>query len=235
MHRIHAFLFVLVACLAIRSTGEAQIYSWLDANGTMVVSNEPRSPDARTVIAGGTTSVGTPVKATEDGAGRYDALVRTNASKYGVRADLVRAVIQVESAFNPRARSPKGAVGLMQLMPSTAAALGVADRYDPAENIRGGVAYLSSLLRRYGGNEELALAAYNAGPQAVARYGNDVPPYRETQDFVRRIRTVTLGSTTTRSETPIYRSLDIVDGRPIPRYSNVAPPTGEPRTTAGQE
>ena len=110
----------------------------------------------------------------------------------------------------------------------------VADRYDPAENIRGGVAYLSRLLRQYGGNEELALAAYNAGPQAVERYGNDVPPYRETQDYVRRVRTATLG-TTTRSKTPIYRSLDIVNGRPIPRYSNVTPPTGEPPTTAGQE
>ena len=236
MHRIHVFLFVLVACLAISSTGEAQIYSWVDANGTLVISNEPLSPEARTLIAGGTTSMGTPVTATPDGAGRYDALIRRHALNYGVRADLVRAVIQVESGFNPRARSPKGAVGLMQLMPTTAAALGVADRYDPAENIRGGVAYLSRLLRQYEGNEELALAAYNAGPQAVERYGNDVPPYRETRDYVRRVRTITLGTTTpTRSKTPIYRSLDIVNGRPIPRYSNVAPPTGEPRTTAAQE
>ena len=234
MYRIHAFLFVLVACLAISSTGEAQIYSWLDANGRLVISNEGLSPDARTVIAEGTTSTGTPVKATPNSAGRYDTLIRRHASNYGVQADLVRAVIQVESGFNPRARSPKGAVGLMQLMPTTAAALGVADRYDPAENIRGGVAYLSRLLSQYGGNEELALAAYNAGPQAVERYGNDVPPYRETQDYVRRVRTVRLG-TTTRSKAQIYKSLDIVNGRPIPRYSNVTPPAREPRTTAGQE
>ena len=234
MHRIHAFLFVLVACLAISSTGEAQIHSWVDANGTLVISNEPQSRDARTVVAGGTASVGTPVTATPDGAGRYDALIRRHALNYGVRADLVRAVIQVESGFNPRARSPKGAVGLMQLMPATAASLGVADSYDPAENIRGGVAYLSRLLRQYEGNEVLALAAYNAGPQAVARYGNDVPPYRETQDYVRRIRTATL-STTTRSKAAIYMSLDIVNGRPIPRYSNDTPPAGEPRTTAEQE
>lgn len=234
MRRIYVFFFVLVACLAISSTGEAQIYSWLDANGALVISNEAVSPDVRAVIAEGTTSTGTPAKATPDGAGRYDALIRRHASNYGVRADLVRAVIQVESGFNPRARSPKGAVGLMQLMPTTAAALGVADRYDPAENIRGGVAYLSHLLRQYEGNEELALAAYNAGPQAVERYGNEVPPYRETRDFVRRIRLATL-STTTRSETPIYESLDFVNGRVIPRYSNVTPPAGEPRTTAGQE
>ena len=83
MHRIHAFLFVLVACLAISSTGEAQIYSWLDANGTLVISNEALPPDARTLIAGGTTSMGTPVTATPDGAGRYDALIRRHASNYG--------------------------------------------------------------------------------------------------------------------------------------------------------
>ena len=174
------FLVVLVACLAISSTGEAQIYSWVDANGTMAVSNEPLSPKARTLVAGGTTSMGTPMTASPDGAGRYDALIRRHALNYGVRADLVRAVIQVEFGFNPRARSPKGAVGLMQLMPTTAVAFGVADRYDPAENIRGGGACLDPLLRQYEGNEEPVLAAYNAGPQAVERYGNDVPPYRET-------------------------------------------------------
>ena len=179
--------------------------------------------------------MGTPVTASPDGAGRYDALIRRHALNYGVRADLVRTVIQVEFGFNPRARSPKGAVGLMQLMPTTAASLGVADRYDPAENIRGGVAYLNRLLKQYEGNEELVLAAYNAGPQAVERYGNDVPPYRETRDYVRRIRTAA-PSTTTGSKAPtIYKSLDIVHGRPIPRYSNDRPPASEPRTTAGQE
>ena len=178
--------------------------------------------------------MGTPVTASPDGAGRYDALIRRHALNYGVRADLVRAVIQVEFGFNPRARSPKGAVGLMQLMPTTAVAFGVADRYDPAENIRGGGACLDHLLRQYEGNEEPALAAYNAGPQAVERYGNDVPPYRETRDYVRRIRTAA-ASTTTGSKAPIYKSLDIVNGCPIPRYSNDTPPASEPRTTAGQE
>src|SRR5439155_12158949 len=98
-----------------------------------------------------------------------------------------RAVIQVASAFNPRAVSPKGAMGLMQLMPATAARFGVLDAFTPAENIRAGVGYLKQLLNRYGNNEELALAAYNAGPLAVDQHGTQIPPYRETQDYVRRI------------------------------------------------
>ena len=117
----------------------------------------------------------------------FDPLIRQHASRQGVRADLVRAVIQVESAFNPRAVSPKGAMGLMQLMPATAKEFGVADPFNPAENIRAGVSYLRRLLDRYNDNEQLALAAYNAGPGAVDKYGIKVPPYKETQNYVHKI------------------------------------------------
>ena len=101
-------------------------------------------------------------------------------------------MIAVESNFNPRAVSPKGAQGLMQLMPDAAAAFRVSNAFDPNENIRGGVAYLSRLLKRYDNDETLALAAYNAGPSAVARYGNRVPPYEETTRYIRKIRAISV-------------------------------------------
>src|SRR5207247_3257824 len=117
----------------------------------------------------------------------YDDLIREQSQLNGVRTDLVRAVMQVESGFNPSARSPKGALGLMQLMPATIQQFGVRNPFNPIENLRAGVAYLRQLLDRYGNNEELALAAYNAGPRAVDRHGQNVPPYRETKNYVTRI------------------------------------------------
>jgi hypothetical protein len=99
---------------------------------------------------------------------------------------LVRALIEVESSFDCQAVSPKGAQGLMQLMPETARALGVRDAFDPVDNVRGGARYLRRLIDRFDGSWELGLASYNAGPEAVVRYGG-VPPYRETEDYVRRV------------------------------------------------
>jgi hypothetical protein len=106
--------------------------------------------------------------------------------RHAVDPALVLAVIDVESAFQTQAVSPKGAMGLMQLMPATAAALGVADPFDASANVEGGVRHLRALLDQYGGDQRLALAAYNAGATAVARYGG-VPPFQETQDYVRRV------------------------------------------------
>jgi len=113
-------------------------------------------------------------------------LARAAAERYGLDPELILAVVGAESGFASRAVSPKGAQGLMQLMPRTAAELGVTDAFDPAANLDGGSRYLESLLVKYRGNLRLALAAYNAGPGAVARHGG-VPPYRETQEYVRRV------------------------------------------------
>lgn len=117
---------------------------------------------------------------------KFSDLVKAMSDKYGVDEDLINGVIKAESGFNPRATSKVGAKGLMQLMPATAKHLGVADVFDPAQNIEGGTKYLKKMLDKYGGKKELALAAYNAGPGAVDRYGG-VPPYRETQQYVKRI------------------------------------------------
>jgi soluble lytic murein transglycosylase-like protein len=206
------------------STAAAQIYAWRDAHGTLVLSDRKldaptdvyqvnRAPAYRTTIP------------TSPEAERFDAWVREHAARESVRPELVRAVIQVESGYNPKATSPKGAMGLMQLMPATARELGVLNPYDPAENIRGGTRYLRQLLDRYEGNEELALAAYNAGAGAVDKYGRQVPPYRETKDYVRKIRSMREYRPTPKGPV-IYKTIEIVDGRAVPRYSNEPPKAG---------
>src|SRR5262249_7393267 len=143
-----------------------------------------------------------------------------------------RAVVQVESAFNPRAISRVGAMGLMQLMPGTAREFGVLNAFDPVENIRAGVQYLRQLLDRYSDNEELALAAYNAGPSAVDRHKQTVPPYRETRNYVKQISKIT--ETTPRPievrSTQIYKVIEIVDGKEVVRYTDRKPTTGEYQT-----
>jgi len=113
--------------------------------------------------------------------------INSVSQQYGVNAGFVRAIIHAESAFNPMARSRKGAMGLMQLMPGTAKDMGVVDLTNPEQNIKGGVKYLAGLLQTFSGNETLAAAAYNAGPGAVARYGG-IPPYEETQTYVKRVK-----------------------------------------------
>ena len=118
-----------------------------------------------------------------------DAAIDEAAARHQVDPDLVRALIQVESNFNPRARSPKGAMGLMQLMPATARSLNVRNAFDARQNLDGGVRHLAGLLQDFDGNVELSLAAYNAGAGAVQRH-NGIPPYAETQNYVRRITAI---------------------------------------------
>jgi soluble lytic murein transglycosylase-like protein len=231
MTLLRALAAAVVVFLWAEVPAEAQIYSWRDASGTLVLSDQPR-PDGlgemTTYAVRGAASIRTtlpPKDARQQG--RYDDLIVEHARSHGLSADLVRAVIQAESGFNPNAISPKGAMGLMQLMPATAREVGVANPFHPAENIRGGVTYLARLLARYDQNVELALAAYNAGPASVERYGNAVPPYKETRNYVSKITSKTRKTETVTAPPPavIYKWTEIIDGRPVVRYSNVRPNT----------
>jgi soluble lytic murein transglycosylase-like protein len=118
---------------------------------------------------------------------RYEPVITKAAKKYNVDSALIKAVIKAESNFNPRAVSRVGARGLMQLMPATASSLEVQDSFHPEKNIEGGVRYLRYLLNLFNGDLPLALAAYNAGEGTVARYNNSIPPYQETQTYIRRV------------------------------------------------
>jgi soluble lytic murein transglycosylase-like protein len=212
------------------SAAQAQIYMLRQEDGSIILSDKPLGPGARTFAV---ERAATNVRATRPSSGAgsysssYDSLIEEHASRQNLRPDLVRAVIQVESGFNPHALSNKGAMGLMQLMPGTARDLGVRNAYDPGQNIRGGTEYLRQLLDKFGGDEALALAAYNAGAGAVTRYGTAIPPYRETRQYVEKIRG--RASLYTGGAAPIYKWTEVVDGKEVPRYSNTKPKTANYR------
>ena len=165
--------------------GLADIYRYVDKEGIVHLTNVPTETGVRYDVILREKRVIFKVRATD--INRYDHLITQTAEKYNVDSDLVKAVIKAESNFNHQAVSPKGARGLMQLMPATASSLQVHDSFHPAKNIDGGVRYLRYLLNVFRGDLSLALAAYNAGEKAVAKYNNSIPPYQETQHYVRRV------------------------------------------------
>ena len=157
-------------------------------NGVPYFTDTPRDPGFRKipVFSGRFTRV--PYRlGTGRPPDRYDRTIRDIAERYDVDPALVLALIKSESDFDPHAVSSKGALGLMQLMPETAYEMGVADVLDPRENVEGGIRYLKSLLGAFDGDLDRSIAAYNAGQDAVMKYG-DIPPYEETQEYVRRVR-----------------------------------------------
>jgi len=222
-----------LVALAIAATSQvagAQIYTWRDASGTLMMADTAPTDTAVEVrtfkVARATESIRVTRPVSSAYRDNYDDLIVKHAQANNLRPDLVRAVVQVESGYNPGAVSTKGAMGLMQLMPATASQLGVRAPFDPEENIRGGTTYLRQLLDRFAGNEELALAAYNAGPMAVDRYGAKVPPYKETRDYVRKVKTQTTVGTSQPRRPIYYKWVETVDGRTVVRYSDTPPASG---------
>jgi soluble lytic murein transglycosylase-like protein len=209
------------------ASAHAQIYAWRDANGTLVLSDRViDQPTDVYQVEGAPQYVSTTPVETTSARELFEPYVLEYSNRHSLRPELVRAVIQVESGYNPRALSPKGAIGLMQLMPATARMLGVQRPYDPEQNIRGGTRYLRLLLDKYDGNEELALAAYNAGSGAVDRYGRRIPPYRETRDYVRKVGSKSGNTAYTTRKLRIYKTIEIANGRVVPRYSSEQPSSG---------
>ena len=217
-------LLALLIVVGASAPAAAQIYSWRDVDGKLVLSDKPRHDkgELTTYAVHGAASYRATVATTTKSA-PYEAMISEHARREQVAEDLVRAVIQVESAFNPRAVSTKGAMGLMQLMPATAREMGVRNPFDPDQNIRGGTAYLRRLLDRFDGNVELALAAYNAGMGNVEKYG-DIPPFKETKNYVKKVTGV--APVPPAPSTVIYKWFELVNGRPSVRYSNKPPASG---------
>lgn len=162
----------------------ADIYSFVDEAGVTHFSNVPNDQRYRLVLA----SPPPPAEGRDTHwlarSHAFDPVIERAAQQATVHPQLVRAIIVVESAFNPRAVSRRGAMGLMQLLPQTARRYGASNAFDPEQNIVAGTRYLRDLMARYGNNLELVLAAYNAGEDAVERYGKQVPPYAETRQYV---------------------------------------------------
>ncbi len=169
------------------SAGDDLLY-YFDG-GNVVITNTPSRPDARPVPGFGSRSRPGELPATA-----YDRFIDRVAHENGLDPALVKVVALVESGFNPRAVSPKGARGIMQLMPATARRYGVSDVHDPYQSLRAGAEHLRSLLDEFGGDITLAVAAYNAGSGAVRRFGG-VPAYPETLEYVRRVRSRLSGGT----------------------------------------
>jgi soluble lytic murein transglycosylase-like protein len=184
----------LLAVMVLPGIARADIFAFTDSNGVTHFSNVPSDSRFKLLIASQSDPGATAAAAAAAAPGKkvdwlarsakYDQAIVGAAKANTIQAALVRAVIVVESGFNPRAVSKRGAVGLMQLQPATARRYGVKDIYDPEQNIRAGTHYLSDLLTRFDSNLELALAAYNAGEEAVERYGRHIPPYAETLAYV---------------------------------------------------
>lgn len=219
MRRLWPALLLTCGALFGATSVFASSFRFVDQEGVVHFTNAPADPRYRR-LSGSAGADASLLRAPEGFNGRYHTLISEAAARYGVDPGLVEAVIRMESGFDPWAVSPKGAQGLMQLMPRTASSLGVRDAFNPRQNIDGGVRHLRHLMDRYAGNLPLALAAYNAGDEAV-RWYRGIPPYPETQQYVRKIVQL-YGGSSHPSGVPqlIYR---YEDQQGIVTYTNIPP------------
>lgn len=193
MARLGVALTLLVIWCCVPLAASAQVYKWVDENGVVTFTNiaPPSDRDYQVLrfpcYAADPKCRSVSWEKVPLNTQAFRREIQSAASFNAVDESLIRAIIHAESAYQPDARSPKGAQGLMQLMPQTATELAVGNPFDPAENIDGGTRYLSQLLDEFDGDLDLAAAAYNAGPAAVYKYGG-VPPYDETKEYVRRVK-----------------------------------------------
>ncbi|CAN5905193.1 lytic transglycosylase domain-containing protein [soil metagenome] len=179
-------LFVFGVQLSLATAGN--IYGYTDEQGQLHLSSSPYDEKFKLISSSGSNEDVVSKKSSKNiPLHLYSTIIKETATQYQVDEALLHAVIKTESRYNPNAVSPKGATGLMQLMPATARRYGVTNAKDPAQNVQGGARYLKDLLNRFNNNLSLVLAAYNAGENAVSRHGNRLPPYRETLSYVPQV------------------------------------------------
>ena len=182
-------LLLSMSCLICAPAAVADIYRYVDSNGTVHLTDKPAHDGYQLIQINPKKTLKSRINFRDKEANRkrFSGKIAEVANQYDVPEALLHAVISIESVYDPDATSRAGAVGLMQLMPATARRYGVYNRRNPAANLNGGTRYLKDLLIRFDNDIELALAGYNAGENAVEKYGNQIPPYDETQEYVRKV------------------------------------------------